>query len=132
MLRLALLLCALHRCELLQCGDGDIGCRERGCSAFCSQWTCNHPGCPGCGPEVGCPAHPPSPPPPPPLPSAPPWVRGLESGELHVYAVGSRLYANGERLYIKGVNWFGSERRSGPPLGLDRRGGLLHVLAYWH
>ena len=33
---------------------------------------------------------------------------------------GRKLYANGEVLNIKGVNWFGSEGRSGPPLGLDK------------
>ena len=66
------------------------------------------------------PAHLPSPPPPPPTPSVPPWHEGLQPGDLNVYAIGSKLYANGERLHIKGVNWFGSEGRSGPPLGLDK------------
>ena len=103
----------------IECGDGDVGCIERECSAFCSQWTCKHPLCPGCGPEVGCPAHPPSPPPPPPLPSLPPWDLNVAPGELHIAASGSKLYANGVRLHIKGVNWFGSEGRAGPPLGLD-------------
>ena len=39
---------------------------------------------------------------------------------LNIYGYGGLLYANGERLNIKGVNWFGSENRAGPPLGLDR------------
>lgn len=109
-----------HLVGAIQCGDNDIGCLERGCSAFCSKWTCKNPACPGCGPEIGCPAHPPSPPPPPPLPSAPPWDRGIGKGELRVYSVGAKLFANGLPLHIKGANWFGSEGRSGPPLGLDK------------
>jgi len=39
----------------IKCGDHDTGCLERDCSAFCSRWTCDHPQCPGCGSEVGCP-----------------------------------------------------------------------------
>ena len=105
----------------IKCGDGDTRCIEHSCSAFCSQWTCSHPDCPGCGPEVGCPDHPPPPPPPPPLPGAPPWsAGGVANGELHIVATGSKLFANGVELRIKGVNWFGSEGRSGPPLGLDK------------
>ena len=104
----------------ITCGDGDKRCQEYGCSAFCNRWTCMHPECPGCGPEVGCPAHSPSLPPPPPLPSLPPWNRALGTETFHVAAVGAHLFANGERLHIKGVNWFGSEGRSGPPLGLDK------------
>ena len=116
----------LPRAWSIPCADGDTRCVDYACSAFCSQWTCKHPLCPGCGPEVGCPAHPPSPPPPPPTPSVPPWHDGLRPGDLNVYAIGSKLYANGERLHIKGVNWFGSEGRSGPPLGLDK-----HQIAWY-
>ena len=50
----------------------------------------------------------------------PPWFADLEPGGMRFTAIGSKLYANGERLHIKGVNWFGSEGRSGPPLGLDK------------
>ncbi len=86
----------------LRCGDFDTRCIEHGCSLFCSQWTCDHPDCPGCGPEVGCPNHPPPPPPPPPLPLAPPWdAAGAVLGELHIVAVGSKLYANGEPLHVR-------------------------------
>ena len=50
----------------------------------------------------------------------PPWDAKRESGTLNIFAHEGKLYANGERLHIKGVNWFGSEGRSGPPLGLDK------------
>ena len=163
----------------IDCSDGDEACIDHACSAFCNAYTCTHPLCPGCGPEVGCPAHSPSPPPPPRPPPQPPWDENLKPGELNVrarplqsglvaasprfslaslhaslpvrlcdsltihclapasqiVAVGSKLYANGVRLHIKGVNWFGSEGRSGPPLGLDkhpckdREGKLLDE---WH
>lgn len=43
-----------------------------------------------------------------------------------MYTVGSKIYANGQRLHIKGVNWFGSEGRAGPPLGLDK-----HEIAWY-
>ena len=32
----------------------------------------------------------------------------------------SRLWANGEEFHIKGVNWVGSEGRTGAPYGLDQ------------
>ena len=37
-------------------------------------------------------------------------------------AYGGRIYANGEPFDIKGINWFGSESRHGPPSGLARHG----------
>ena len=117
---------SLPAARAIDCSDGDVACIDHACSAFCNAYTCSHPLCPGCGPEVGCPAHSPSPPPPPSPPPQPPWDANLQPGELHVYAVGSKLYANGVRLHIKGVNWFGSEGRSGPPLGLDK-----HEIAWY-
>ena len=45
---------------------------------------------------------------------------------LDFHAEGSNLLVNGEPLRLKGVNWFGSEGRAGPPLGLDH-----HDLAYY-
>lgn len=33
-----------------------------------------------------------------------------------------KLWANGEEFRIKGINWYGSESRSGPPEGLDEHG----------
>ena len=50
----------------------------------------------------------------------PPWDIDVEPGTLDIIAHDGHLYANGEKLHIKGVNWFGSEGRSGPPLGLDK------------
>lgn len=50
----------------------------------------------------------------------PPWDADVSPNTLSVYGHGGELYANGRRLYIKGVNWFGSEGRAGPPLGLDK------------
>ena len=41
-------------------------------------------------------------------------------GALHFEGRGGKLYANNVEFQIKGVNWFGSENRAGPPLGLDR------------
>eukprot|EP00966_Prymnesium_polylepis_P015277 353483-Prymnesium_polylepis.1 len=32
------------------------------------------------------------------------------------------IFGNGERFHFKGVNWFGSESRTGPPLGLHVHG----------
>jgi len=37
-----------------------------------------------------------------------------------------RLYANGEPFYLKGVNWFGSESRVGPPGGLN-----IHSISWY-
>jgi hypothetical protein len=39
--------------------------------------------------------------------------------KLDFYADGGMLYVDGEPLSLKGVTWFGSESRRGPPLGLD-------------
>jgi hypothetical protein len=51
----------------------------------------------------------------------PPWQDMIdESGALNIYGHDGLLYANGERLHVKGVNWFGSEGRAGPPSGLDK------------
>ena len=108
------------------CSDGDKQCLTSGCSMWCSKWTCKKEGCEGCDEKIGCDPHSPPPPSPPPLPALPPWdVQGV-SGILNVFAHEGRLYANGERLHIKGVNWFGSEGRSGPPLGLDK-----HQIAWY-
>ncbi len=115
-----LLLHALPATQALKCSDSDTRCIERGCSSFCNKWTCEHPGCPGCGPEIGCPDKPPPPPSPPPTPSLPPWDIGVKPGELYIVASHGKLFVNGMPLYIKGVTWFGSENRAGPPLGLDR------------
>ena len=41
----------------------------------------------------------------------------LSPGALHFEGHDGLLYANGRQFHIKGVNWFGSEGRSGPPLG---------------
>jgi len=120
----------LHWCVLIAgvlrhvaadgCMDGDKGCLERGCSMWCSQWTCNKDGCQGCGRREGCQDKPPPPPKPPPLPALPPWGLHSQANTLTIDAHLGHLYANGKRLHIKGVNWFGSEGRSGPPLGLDK------------
>jgi aryl-phospho-beta-D-glucosidase BglC (GH1 family) len=56
----------------------------------------------------------------------PPWDASTEPDTLTVLAHNGKIYANGERLDIKGVNWFGSEGRSGPPLGLDK-----HKIAWY-
>ena len=37
-----------------------------------------------------------------------------------------RLYANGEPFFLKGVNWFGSESRVGPPGGLN-----IHSISWY-
>ena len=101
------------------CSDGDTGCLEHDCSMWCSKWTCGDEGCTGCGASVGCPDLSPPPPSPPPLPALPPWDTDIDPGTLNIIAHNGHLYANGEKLHIKGVNWFGSEGRAGPPLGLD-------------
>ena len=90
------------------------------CESWCNEWICLADACLSCGAEVGCPAKPPPPPGPPPLPRLPPWHEGLPSGEINFVAEGGFLWANGARFYIKGINWFGSEGRAGPPLGLDK------------
>ena len=102
------------------CSDGDRGCLEHDCSNWCSRWTCEREGCGGCGKRTGCAEKPPPPPSPPPIPALPPWNTDVQPNTLNVYAYEGKLYANGEPLHIKGVNWFGSEGRSGPPLGLDK------------
>ena len=102
------------------CADSDDRCRTTGCSQWCSRWSCTKEGCEGCGIELGCVRSPP-PPHPPPHPRAPPWTKGFVPGSLNIYGgTDGLLYVNGERLNIKGANWFGSESRSGPPLGLDK------------
>ena len=90
------------------------------CESWCNEWICDMADCVSCGAEIGCPAKPPPPPGPPPLPRLPPWYEGLPSGEINFVAEGGFLWANGDRFYIKGINWFGSEGRAGPPLGLDK------------
>lgn len=82
--------------------------------------TCNKEGCHGCGKREGCNDKPPPPPQPPPLPALPPWDADITPNTLNIYARWGSVWANGKRLHIKGVNWFGSEGRSGPPLGLDK------------
>ena len=120
----AMALLLVLRCFLLVAGDAD--CPKRGggtvCCTWCSQWTCEHPSgsCDGCGPEIGCQDKPPPPPSPPPQPAIPPWKVHATPGFLTIYGHEGVLYANGEPLSLKGVNWFGSENRMGPPLGLDK------------
>ena len=82
--------------------------------------TCEKDGCEGCGRRQGCNDKPPPPPLPPPLPALPPWDADISADTLTIYAHSGKLFANGKQLHIKGVNWFGSEGRSGPPLGLDK------------
>ena len=77
-------------------------------------------GCKSCGAEIHCPAKPPPPPAPPPLPHLPPWHWALPPEFINFASHEGVLLANGVPFKIKGVNWFGSEGRSGPPLGLDR------------
>ena len=93
---------------------------SEGCTDWCNKWTCRMAGCTSCGAEIGCPAKPPPPPLPPPLPQRPPWHQGLEPGFINFASSDGVLHANGVPFSVKGVNWFGSEGRSGPPLGLDR------------
>ena len=99
---------------------------SEGCTDWCNQWTCRMDGCKSCGAEIGCPAKPPPPPLPPPLPQLPPWHQGLQPGYINFASSDGVLHANGVPFSIKGVNWFGSEGRSGPPLGLDR-----HSIAWY-
>ena len=83
--------------------------------------------CVDCGAEAQCPAKPPPPPLHPPRPAMPPYDYDLLSpGALHFEGHDGMLYANGQPFYIKGVNWFGSENRAGPPLGLD-----VHNIAWY-
>ena len=100
----------------IACSDGDKQCLTSGCSMWCSRWTCKKEGCEGCDEKIGCDPHSPPPPSPPPLPALPPWDAQGVSGALNVFAHEGKLYANGVRLHIKGVNWFGSEGRAGPPV----------------
>eukprot|EP00965_Chrysotila_dentata_P236676 6201457-Pleurochrysis_carterae.AAC.1 len=93
------------------------------CEAWCNAYTCTGAPCHDCcacgGPCI-------SPPPPAPAksprPSAPPFnaARDLPPGALDFRARDGFLWANDERFHVKGVNWFGSEGRAGPPLGLDK------------
>ena len=50
----------------------------------------------------------------------------LSPGALDFQGHDGELYANGSPFYVKGVNWFGSENRAGPPLGLD-----VHDIAWY-
>ena len=97
------------------------------CAVWCNQWTCTMTDCVDCGAEASCPAKPPPPPLHPPRPAMPPYDYDLRSpGALHFEGHDGMLYANGQPFYIKGVNWFGSENRAGPPLGLD-----VHNIAWY-
>ena len=97
------------------------------CSGWCNQWTCQMAACIDCGAEIKCPAKPPPPPAPPPRPYMPPFdYQRLAPGALHFEGKNGNIYANGQPFYVKGVNWFGSENRAGPPLGLD-----THNLAWY-
>ena len=107
----------------ISCGNGDTRCIERSCSAFCGKYTCDHELCVGCDSREGCPDKPPPPPSPPPRPGLPPWDKQpfMVGQEVRFYATADgKLYANGLEFRIKGVNWFGSENRAGPPQGLDK------------
>ena len=44
----------------------------------------------------------------------------ISPGAIHFEGRGGLLYGNEQQFHIKGVNWFGSENRAGPPLGLDK------------
>ena len=44
----------------------------------------------------------------------------IAPGAVHFEGRDGILYGNDEPFDIKGVNWFGSENRAGPPLGLDK------------
>ena len=50
----------------------------------------------------------------------------IAPGALHFEGREGILYGNDEPFDIKGVNWFGSENRAGPPLGLDK-----HAIAWY-
>ena len=73
----------------------------------------------------------------PPSPPAAAWARPIITSDLSknrtrtnlgesatdpidFVAYNKMLYANGEPFDLKGVNWFGSESRTGPPSGLAR------------
>ena len=104
-----------------------VGPATGGCADWCNKWICSNPSCLDCGCEIGCPCKPPMPPPPPPRPHMPPYdYPRLCPGALEFYGEKGRLYGNGRPFHIKGVNWFGTENRAGPPLGLDR-----HDLAWY-
>ena len=117
-LRWLLCVVALER-TTAPCSGGDKAC-QRGCASWCSHWTCTKYDCRTCGKHQGCNDKPPPPPTPPPVPALPPWDLDVEANTLNIYGHNGAMYANGKRLHIKGVNWFGSEGRSGPPLGLDK------------
>ena len=123
---------ALRRVAAPHCMDGDTGCEQRDCSMWCNRWTCKKEGCHGCGKLEGCDDKPPPPPRPPPIPALPPWDTGVSVNTLTIDAHQGALYANGRRLHIKGVNWFGSEGRSGPPLGLDKHNSALAQGTSYH
>lgn len=50
----------------------------------------------------------------------------FEGNEPVFYGKDGKLWVNGEQLHVKGINWFGSEARAGPPLGLDQ-----HDIAFY-
>ena len=89
------------------------------CESWCNGWICDNGGCLDCGPEIGCPDKPPPPPAPPPVPSIPPWDANAPELSIEFRGEKGQILANGKKFYIKGVNWFGTEGRAGPPLGLD-------------
>ena len=113
---------------------GDKWPQYENCADWCNKWNCYRTYCSGCGRDVGCedkpppPSPPPNPPPPPglppqlpPLPALPPFdYQRISPHALSFEGVDGQLYANGEPFSIKGVNWYGSESRAGPPHGLDR------------
>ena len=47
-------------------------------------------------------------------------------------ALDGKIYANGEAFDIKGINWWGSESRNGPPAGLNKHsiGWYFDLLAF--
>ena len=112
---------------LIAAGAGDQvqhpGYRDN-CAAWCNKWNCNRPFCSSCGSDIGCPDKPPPPAPPPrppPQPSLPPFdYDRISPGALHFEGKDGQLYANDAIFNLKGANWFGSEGRAGPPLGLDK------------
>ena len=108
---------ALLSCLLLQLPS----CKSRSCDVWCNSYTCHMGPCNDCTEETGCAAKPPPPPRLPPRPSMPPFdYDKISPGAIHFEGRGGLLYGNDQQFHIKGVNWFGSENRAGPPLGLDK------------
>lgn len=128
-----------HDMRRMNC-DGPCNKQGGDCPPWCSMYTCTQDPCKACnGQQLGCYPSPPPPPPPtppfwprrPPMPPpspTPPWFPAAERAPpINFEARGDgHLYADGQRFFVKGVCWFGSENRAGPPLGLDK-----HPIAWY-